>query len=98
VKATPSCLRPHVDPSTFSSGELKAVREIRARVAGKYSPLNINVTTVEPGNIYNLETLQLVIGGNGHWSNGARTAMLHQQEDAIPDAPPCLTRDLSVLP
>jgi Ca2+-binding RTX toxin-like protein len=59
------------DPGTFSNSEIAAVQEIWARVAEKYSPFNIDVTTVNPGNTNNRETLQVVIGGNGQWSSSA---------------------------
>ncbi len=55
------------DPSTFSDGELASIRDIWARVSEKYSPFNINVTTVDPGNINNLQTLRVVIGGDSAW-------------------------------
>src|SRR5690349_16215399 len=41
------------DPSTFSSGELSSINQIWQRVAEKYSPFNIDVTTVDPGNYAN---------------------------------------------
>ena len=55
------------DPTTFSSTELKNIQEIWARVAEKYSPFNIDVTTVDPGNLDNLKTTRIVIGGDGGW-------------------------------
>jgi hypothetical protein len=59
------------DPSSFSDGELSSIRAIWARVAEKYAPFNINVTTVNPGSFAN-DTLNLhvVIGGNGAWTGG----------------------------
>lgn len=54
--------------SSFSDTELANIREIWARVAEKYSPFNIDVTTADPGNLNDGETLRVVIGGNGAWS------------------------------
>jgi hypothetical protein len=55
------------DPGSFSVAELRNIREIFLRVAEKYSPFNINVTTVDPGNRNNKETAHLIIGGDGAW-------------------------------
>src|SRR5258706_4062552 len=55
------------DPTTFSDAELASIRQIFDRVAEKYSPYNINVTTVDPGNLNNRETAKAVIGGAGAW-------------------------------
>ena len=55
------------DATTYSASELSAIQEIWSRVAEKYSPFNIDVTTINPGNINNLQTLQVVIGGTGSW-------------------------------
>ncbi len=53
--------------SSFSATELANIRQIHARVAEKYSPFNINVTTVDPGNLNNKETARVIIGGDGAW-------------------------------
>lgn len=53
--------------TTFSSSELAAIEEIWARVAEKYSPFNINVTTVNPGALIDGVSLRVVIGGDGAW-------------------------------
>jgi hypothetical protein len=55
------------DRSTFSNGELNSIREIWARVAEDYAPFDINVTTVDPGNLTNNLTAKVAIGGN--WSD-----------------------------
>jgi hypothetical protein len=55
------------DPLSFSPGELNSIQEIWARVSEKYSPFNIDVTTVDPGNLTNRRTLKVVIGGTGGW-------------------------------
>ena len=58
------------NPSTFSDGELAAIQEIWARVAEKYSPFNIDVTTIDPLTYANRVALQVVIGGDGAWTGG----------------------------
>jgi hypothetical protein len=55
------------DPTTFSDAELTSIREIFNRVAEKYSPFNIDVTTTNPGNLTNKKTQKVVIGGDGAW-------------------------------
>jgi hypothetical protein len=55
------------DPTTFSDAEVASIRQIFDRVAEKYSPYNINVTTVDPRNLNNNETAKVVIGGGGAW-------------------------------
>ena len=72
------------DPTTFSDQELANLQEIWARVAEKFSPFNLNVTTVDPGN-WNLagtgsanHQLRAVIGGNGSWAGGGGYAGVAQ--------------------
>jgi hypothetical protein len=55
------------DATTFSDAELDAIREIFARVSEAYSPFNLNVTTVDPGNLNDRQTLKVVVGGTGAW-------------------------------
>lgn len=55
------------DATTFSAGELASMQSIWARVAEAYSPFQLDVTTVDPGNRTNLQTLQVVFGGDGSW-------------------------------
>ncbi len=55
------------DPATFSTQELINIEQIFSRVSEKFSPFSINVTTVDPGNLNDLETVQVVIGGSGQW-------------------------------
>jgi hypothetical protein len=50
--------------NSFSNAELNSIHEIWARVAEDYSPFNINVTTVDPGNLTNGRTAKIAIGGN----------------------------------
>src|SRR5439155_25781130 len=51
-------------PKTFSSAEITDINEVWSRVAEKYSPFNIDVTTQDPGNRADRLTLQVVIGGS----------------------------------
>jgi hypothetical protein len=59
------------DPTTFSDAELAAIRQIVARVAEKYSPFNLDVTTEDPGQYLDRKALRVVIGGNGAWFGNA---------------------------
>src|SRR6185503_6956217 len=57
------------DPSTFSAAELNDINQIFNRVAEKYSPFNLNVSTVSPGSAdLNGNTAWIVIGGDGQWA------------------------------
>jgi hypothetical protein len=58
------------DATTFSSGEIAAIQETWARVAEKYSPFNVDVTTVAPAALVHGQNLEVVIGGTGSWSGG----------------------------
>lgn len=55
------------DVTTFTTSELAAIREIWTRVAEKYSPFNINVTTVDPGTLPAGKVMRVLIGGDGSW-------------------------------
>lgn len=55
------------NPDSFSGTELSYIRQIFIRVAEKFSPFNINVTTVDPGNRANRVTAHVMIGGDGAW-------------------------------
>jgi len=55
------------DATTFTAAELVSIQSIWARVAEAYSPFQLDVTTVDPGNRTNLQTLQVVFGGDGSW-------------------------------
>jgi hypothetical protein len=58
------------DASTFSDGELAAIREIHQRVAEDFAPFNIDVTTINPGNFANGKGLRAAIGGSQRdWYN-----------------------------
>jgi hypothetical protein len=54
--------------SAFSATELANIKEIWSRVAEKFSPFDINVTTVNPGTLTDGKALRVVIGGDGAWS------------------------------
>ena len=41
---------------------MASIQQIYSRVAEKFSPFNINVTTVNPGNLNNQQTLKVVKG------------------------------------
>jgi hypothetical protein len=59
------------DAGTFTAGELSNIQEIWSRVSEIYSPFNINVTTVDPGNLTDGVTTEVVIGGTGSWYGSA---------------------------
>ena len=58
------------DATTFNSTEIGQIREVWSRVAEKYSPFNVDVTTVNPGSYPYQEVARMVIGGDGGWSGG----------------------------
>ncbi|MCS7033295.1 MAG: hypothetical protein NZ561_04775 [Phycisphaerae bacterium] len=62
------------DTSTFSSSELANIFKIWSGVAEKYSPFNIDVTTIDPGPLVKRESFRVVIGGNGTWFSPTPTA------------------------
>ncbi len=66
VPATPA-YSIDTDPNSFSATELNNIQEIWQRVSEKYSPFNVDVTTVDPGNTNDLQTVVAVIGGGGGW-------------------------------
>lgn len=69
VPATPA-FNQDGDPSSFSDSELASIRDIFARVAEKYAPFDLNVTTVDPltwVDDENPSSARIVIGGNGDW-------------------------------
>jgi hypothetical protein len=53
--------------SILSATERDQITEIWARVAEDYSPFDINVTTVDPGNLDNGKTLMVDIGDSNNW-------------------------------
>ncbi len=66
VPATPAYDTNH-DPTTFSAQELSDIQVIWSRVADKFSPFNIDVTTANPGNFPHGVAEHIIIGGTGPW-------------------------------
>lgn len=75
------------DPTTFSSTELQNIQEIWARVAEKYSPFNLNVTTVAPQALVQGVNDKVVIGGDGAWSSGQYGGLAYVGSFTDPDLP-----------
>ena len=56
------------DINNFNDFELMAIRDIWSDVAEKFTPFNINVTTVLPPNFNNFEAVRIIVGGSTfHW-------------------------------
>ncbi|HWE92826.1 MAG TPA: hypothetical protein VG269_02525 [Tepidisphaeraceae bacterium] len=55
------------DTATFSDTELANIQQMWARVAEKFSPFNIDVTTADPGQYTPGHVLRVVVGGDGLW-------------------------------
>jgi hypothetical protein len=53
--------------TTFNTIEQADIREMFARVAEKFSPFNVDVTTTDPGSYADRSALKVVIGGDGAW-------------------------------
>jgi Calx-beta domain/RTX calcium-binding nonapeptide repeat (4 copies)/Metallo-peptidase family M12B Reprolysin-like len=52
------------DTSTFLTTEINNITEIWKRVAEDYAPFNIDVTTIDPGNMSVANNMRVVIGGS----------------------------------
>jgi hypothetical protein len=52
------------DTSTFSTTEINNITEIWKRVAEDYAPFNIDVTTVDSGNLSTPNNMRVVVGGS----------------------------------
>ncbi len=52
------------DTSTFSTTEINNITEIWKRVAEDYAPFNVDVTTVDPGNLSSANNIRVAIGGS----------------------------------
>lgn len=65
------------DPTTFSDVELNSIRSVWAQLAEAYSPFEVDVTTVDPGNLDDLQTLAAVVGGDGLWAGGGYAGLAH---------------------
>lgn len=55
------------DATTFNQSEMDAITQIWARVSEKYSPFDIDVTTIDPGSYTDKNALRVVVGGNASW-------------------------------
>src|SRR5688572_9242668 len=51
-------------PKDFSALELNLIQDIWARTAEKFAPFDIDVTTVDPGNLNDNETVKVIFGGD----------------------------------
>lgn len=56
--------------SSFTNSELNAINRIWQRVAEAYSPFDVDVTTIDPGNYGQREAARVVIGGDNTWMGG----------------------------
>jgi hypothetical protein len=56
-------------PDSFSDAELAQIPRIFDRVAEKFSPFNLNVTTVAPLALQHGVNFEVVIGGDGSWDS-----------------------------
>src|SRR4028118_909023 len=52
------------DTTTFSTTEVATIEEIWKRVAEDYAPFNVDVTTIDPGNLNAANNIRVVIGGS----------------------------------
>jgi hypothetical protein len=66
VPATPAFSRDH-DATSFSATDVAAIKTIWQAVADKYSPFDINVTTVSPGTLEDGVSSAIILGGQGEW-------------------------------
>lgn len=56
------------DAGNFSAPELTLIRDIFNHVREKFSPFNINVTTVDPGALIDGQSMRILVGGlNSDW-------------------------------
>src|SRR5687767_13133914 len=62
LPATPAFSQ-DADNLNFSTSELTSIAQIWARVSEKYSPFNVDVTTINPGTTVAGQAMQIVIGG-----------------------------------
>jgi|GEM_PF-6847301 len=55
------------DATTYSDAELSYITQVWQNVAEKFSPFDVDVTTVDPGNRTDGLTMACVIGGTNSW-------------------------------
>lgn len=83
VDWSPAAVAPAFDQDgnadRFNDNELAAIGEIWARVADRYAPFNVDVTTVDPGNRADGVTMAVVIGGDGRWYDGGQNSGVAQE-------------------
>lgn len=83
--------------SSFSWDEIASIREIWGRVAEKYSPFNLDVTTINPGNLSNGRALKVIFGGAGSWmgGDGGGIGYINSFTNSSPNTAYVFTRNLS---
>ncbi|MGF1632303.1 MAG: fibronectin type III domain-containing protein [Phycisphaerae bacterium] len=59
------------DPTSFSATEVAAMTEIWQRVVEKFSPFDLDVTTIDPGHRSNNKMVRVLTGGRGDWYGNA---------------------------
>ncbi len=87
------------DPTTFSATELSNISEIFQRVAEKYSPFNIDVTTQQPADLSHGKTAMVVIGGDGSWyqlAGGVSWVGAFQTGSGLPNVSFAFSNNLSL--
>lgn len=55
------------DTSDFSRYDINGMRRIWSAVSEMFSPFDVNVTTVDPGNRARRQTASVAVTGNGNW-------------------------------
>lgn len=85
------------DPATFSDSELATIKEIWQRVSEKYSPFNVNVTTVQPASFADGVALRAAIGGDAAWygSSVGGVAYVDSFTNSIPNTVYVFPKNLS---
>ncbi len=65
------------DMTCFSESELQDIREIHQIVSEKFSIFDVDVTTIDPGELHDGVAGKVVIGGNGDWAGGGGGVAQH---------------------
>lgn len=55
------------DMTSFSAQELENIRQIHQIVTEKFSPFDIDITTIDPGSLDDGRAGKIVVGGDGSW-------------------------------